>query len=87
MCTLSSFDLYSHHIPEEIVFSDDEAKDGENESDDSGTEFTTATECETREPVDAASESTVTEPLHDTGGFGKLPYTILVFLMMKCILP
>ncbi|XP_028254294.1 uncharacterized protein LOC114429882, partial [Parambassis ranga] len=48
----------------------------ENESNDSGTEFTTATECETREPVDAASESTVTEPLHDTGGFAETVSTV-----------
>ncbi|XP_028281560.1 uncharacterized protein LOC114448636 [Parambassis ranga] len=45
-------------LEDDIVFSDDEAKDSENESDDGGTS----------EP---ASESTVTKPLHDTGGFAE----------------
>lgn len=78
ICTLSSFDFYSHHFLDEIVFSDAEAKNSENGSDDGATEFMTATESGTSEPVVAASESAITEQVHDTEDFGKLPYLILV---------
>ncbi|KAI3351331.1 hypothetical protein L3Q82_005874 [Scortum barcoo] len=53
-------------IEDEIALSDTEAKDSMSESDDSGTAFT---ECATSEPVDAATDSTVTEQVHDAGDF------------------
>ncbi|XP_059184722.1 uncharacterized protein LOC131967990 [Centropristis striata] len=49
-------------IEGEIALSDTEAKDSDSESDGSGTEFT---ECDTSEAVDAATDSTATEQVHD----------------------
>ncbi|KAI3354578.1 hypothetical protein L3Q82_019083, partial [Scortum barcoo] len=66
LCSIEEKSLDEIEIEDQIAVSDAEAKDSEGESDDSGTAVIES-ECGTTESVDAVSDSTVTEQVHDTG--------------------
>lgn len=78
VCPCFSCEFYLCHSADEIVFSDGEAKDSESEYDDDDTVFAASES----KHVDAASDTTLTEEVHDTGDFNKLPLITVVFMLI-----